>query len=389
VRISGEAISDVTVTNVIGSATGQLRITKLVTGGSFSGGTFEFTVSCLSRTVSITLAQGETTGSLLLPDQIASGTPCSVTELGTDAWQGTTYDPSDLGGSSATVSIPAGTIAEVTVTNVIGSETGQLRITKNVVGTLDGGTFEFTVSCLDRTVSITIPAGSTTGSVLLPDLIPSGTSCTVTELGTDAWQGTTYEPSDLGGTSSTVVIGSSSIADVTVTNTRSLLSGRLRITKHILVAALFPGGTFAFEVSCLDRTVYLTIAKGQSSGTLLLPDLFPAGSSCTVREIGLANLPFSWFWSGTRYSPSDPGGKSSTVVIPGGGIADVLVTNDIDTATVDTDAGTDRGPADAPSPLLPLLLGLLGGLAILLEPERRRRTLRRPVRGSDEDAGFS
>ncbi|MEO8273730.1 MAG: DUF5979 domain-containing protein, partial [Chloroflexota bacterium] len=387
--ISGGAIADVTVTNSAGSATGQLRITKLVTGGSFDGATFQFTVSCLDRTVSIVMAQGATSGSLLLADQIPAGTPCTVTELNTDAWQGTTYDPSDAGGASSTVTIAADGIADVTVTNVVGSETGQLRITKNVVGTLDGGTFEFTVSCLDKTVSIMILPGSTTGSILLPDRIPSGTPCTVTELNTEAWQGTAYDPNDLGGASSTVVIGTDSIADVTVTNTRSVLSGRLRITKNILVAALFPGGTFAFAVSCLDRTVSITIAKGQSSGTILLPDLIPAGTSCTVREIGLANLPFSWFWSGTSYSPSDPGGKSSTVVIPGGGIADVLVMNDIDTATVDTDAGTGRGPADAPSPLLALLLGLLGGLAFLAEPERRRRGVRRHARRSDEKPGLS
>jgi hypothetical protein len=383
VAIVGGALADVTVTNLVGTATGQLRITKHVVGGAFHGGTFEFSVSCLDHTVSITIPDGETTGSVLLPGLLPAGNACTITELGTEAWQGTTYEPSDPGGASSTVTISADAIADVSVTNVAGTATGQLRITKQVVGSpFDGGTFEFSVSCLDHTVSITIPSGSTAGSILVPDLIPSDTSCTVTELGTEAWQGTSYDPSDPGGMSSTVVIGDATIADVTVTNTRSLSFGRLRITKHILVAALFPGGTFAFSVSCLERTVYLAIPKGQSTGTLLLPDLIPAGTSCTVVEIGpLAPLPASWLWSGTHYDPSDPGGKSATVVIPGGDVADVVVTNDIQTDTLDTGTGSDgaAGGRLSLATLLPLILGVLAGLVVLLRPERRRRPVGEPA----------
>ena len=65
-----------------------------------------------------------------------------------------------------------------------GDTLGRIRITK-VIASSDrwpGGTFSFSVSCIPGLISLTVPAGRSSASVLTPEIL-AGTTCTVTELG--------------------------------------------------------------------------------------------------------------------------------------------------------------------------------------------------------------
>ena len=158
-------------------------------------------------------------------------------------------------------------------------------------------------------ISVTVPAGQSSASVLTRD-VDAGTSCTITELAplppagsgttdgvawTAAWTGSVFTPSDPGGTSFTAIVTADQITDVTVTNGRTVRTnvstGRIRITKVITSAFGWPGGTFRFSVSCVPGVISLNVAAGESSGSVLTPEV-PAGTSCTVTELGPA---CGWF----------------------------------------------------------------------------------------------
>jgi hypothetical protein len=110
---------------------------------------------------------------------------------------------------------------------------------------------------------------------------------------------------------------------------RDETTGRLRITKSFNTGAGFPGGTFSFYVSCLDRTVSVTVAAGSTSGSVLIPDQVLAGTSCTVTELApLTSAGTGYSWTGLPvYLPGGAGAPSSTVLIPPGGEVVVTVTN--------------------------------------------------------------
>ncbi len=123
VTIVAGASTAVTVTNPrsVTTQTGTLQITKIVSGNTagFSGGTFNFTVTCggIQMPVFITLVSGVTAGSTSIPG-IAAGTSCTVVETGFPspvvgvAWGVPAYSP-----LNGVVTILAGSTVNVTVTN--------------------------------------------------------------------------------------------------------------------------------------------------------------------------------------------------------------------------------------------------------------------------------
>lgn len=205
-----------------------------------------------------------------------------------------------------------------------------LQIIKVVNGNTTGwagGAFGFTATCGAATpiaAAITLAAGATTGSTVLPGLT-AGTVCTVAETSTPApganasWSGTTYNPT--GGTA-TIVAGST--VSVTVTNTRAVAAGSLQITKVVSGNLTdWAGGTFNFTVTC-GATVTpasISLAAGVATGSTTVGGL-TAGASCTVAEIAAFPDPGAGHaWGAATYSPS------ATATIPAASTVGVTVTD--------------------------------------------------------------
>jgi hypothetical protein len=181
---------------------GNFQFTKTVTGNltGWTGGQFPFTVSCGGSTTIVTLnvsSTGATVSSQIFGPYVA-GTVCSVTEgtlpaAGTYAsWVNSpTYSP-----TSGSATIVSDQTVTVSVTNTRSysppPNTGQLTITKDVVGAPVGwtGTFTFSVTCTAPTFSqtgVTIDTASGDTATVSGIPLSGGTnSCVVAETGTAA-----------------------------------------------------------------------------------------------------------------------------------------------------------------------------------------------------------
>ena len=186
------------------------------------------------------------------------------------------------------------------------------------------------------------------------------------------------------------------------------LTSALAITKVIATGAGWPGGTFSFDVSCLARTVQVTVPKGQSSATLVLPDEIETGTVCTVVETGArpsAGTGYKWVGD-PAYQPVGPGGVGSVVIIEADATVTVTVTNEREKIRVipspspspsgshkpkptdnhsdyyEPGSGTDGGGGSATGGILSVVAALF--LAIALAARRRPASRDRRRRG---DAG--
>jgi hypothetical protein len=164
-------------------------------------------------------------------------------------------------------------------------------------------------------------------------------------------------------------------------------TGQLRIKKLLTTGAGFPGGQFAFHVSCLDRVVYVAVQAAAASGSLLLPDRLLAGAECTVTELGpLPAAGTGYAWAGSPvYAPG--GGSAPTVVIPPAATMEVTVTNvrqSIPTTRTLPPTGSSMPPsdtidADGSTPFrsdLALIILVLVGLVAFIAALTPRRVLR-------------
>jgi uncharacterized repeat protein (TIGR01451 family) len=200
---------------------GGLTITKNTVGGA---GTFTFEVDCsdddfdFKGEKAIVLEVGADDTESVLIEDIPTGTECTVTEQANGLFS-TVVVPAD-----GTVTIDTdGEDVEFTNTRLFGRTT----VTKNLVGAPNGAStsFTFSVNCDPGTEfdqMLTINVGSGTSASATTGLIPTGTSCTVTEASAPDWNQTSVVPA--GGV--VTVPGT-----VTFTNTRK--AGVLNVSKAV------------------------------------------------------------------------------------------------------------------------------------------------------------
>lgn len=200
---------------------GRISITKQVTGGT-DPQTFTLNLDCPGTNhdvsnISLTAGQTYTT-----PNTIPAGTQCTVTETTPTAPSGYSYGTPVI--SPSPVTVGDGTTVQVTVTNPLQQSSGDLQISKTVIGAPSGFTspnFSATVDCNDGTAhdeTFNLQDGDThsiTG-------IPAGTVCTVTEGAQPSppagylYGSATYSPA--GANTSGVTIVSGTTVSVGITN---------------------------------------------------------------------------------------------------------------------------------------------------------------------------
>lgn len=333
-----------TVTNTVQRNTGSFTIAKEITGetGGYGPlrGAFTVDYSCrydpngpeVTGTVSLN------PGGSVTVDGIPLGWTCSAAERPIPG--DLLADESYVWGTpvvSAPVTITAGAVPTITVSNPIGRQYGQLAITKaigaNADAVADDASFSGTWTCEYEGIDDAVTAGGTwtvTGkggpAVLTatsgdPAQILATSICNVTEnapAGGLIDQSWTWTPPTIG---DDVTIGVNQIASITLTNTPERVYGSMNVVKVFdgdAAAALKPGvnvtGTWTCTVPGGSRPednqngVWAAPAAG-GTVTLFTADgdvKVPLGAQCTVLEdVPGADLltDESYTWNTAQYAP--------------------------------------------------------------------------------------
>ena len=201
--------------------------------------------------------------------------------------------------NAAAIEIVSGQDNRTTITNSY--ESGELTFSKTVtwdnVAPVPVGDFDFELSCGFPTPGDTLPGFPTTFSLSDGDDttftdLPVGTSCQVTETGTQNATKVLIKPSNQAPTEGpTATIGVSSAeqggTDVEVENIYQ--TGGILIEKRLVGdGSAWAAGPFEFDVTCTtpDYSTTVTLDPGQLSATV---SPIVAGSECTVTETSGGN----------------------------------------------------------------------------------------------------
>lgn len=291
VTIGDNTTGTLTVTNTYVRTTGQLILTKRVSGDGYAGTGEDFTVgyNCGVVAGSVTLAK-DGSKSVTVP----AGNTCSVAEVPPSpsllapayGWDTPTWSDGTTATNQAT--IPVNGSATLTVTNSTRPVFGKVQVTKAITGETGGVTtaasFAITVTC-DNGYSDTFTMG-VNGTGVTPDL-PVGAQCSFTEAAPSgglvdssyAW-GTPVLPGPV-----TVVVGQT--VGATVTNPVARVLGDLEITKELDDPSGRVDGSRIYSIgySCTHTGVAGangTVQLGKDESTVI-PDI-PLESRCTVIE---------------------------------------------------------------------------------------------------------
>jgi uncharacterized protein DUF5979 len=197
-----------------------------------------------------------------------SGSTCKVTE--TAAPDG--YQLPPVADRTVTITLPVGSSA-VTVKFLDAPAPGSVKIVKSAPASQDSTVFHFEIQCTNPTHTYTGLTITGSGDVTQSD-IPTGSSCKVVETAVPGVNNTpTIDPSG------TFTVDSNQTVTVNVTNT--LKPGSVTITK--IAPASEQTTVFHFDLTC-GETVYPLSVTGSDSVT---QTGIPAGSSCQVTETGL------------------------------------------------------------------------------------------------------
>jgi hypothetical protein len=208
-------------------------------------------------------------------------------------------------------------------------ESGALRVSKEIVGPAAGahGRIVIGVECDDAVdrPDFVIPAGATGTQTRTYEDIVAGTRCIVAETSNGRVIGVDVV---VDGDEREVRIEANRTEAVRLTNTYSFVEnpvpgpgvGGLLVTKTVTGPAAGRQEAATIRVSC-DRTVLtpdFVIAAGTAAGSISRRYDVPAGSVCTVADI--VN-------GGSDAVPTTVSGSGQTVVVPGGTVIGVTVTN--------------------------------------------------------------
>ena len=306
--IAENNVSSVSLTNTAAAAPGKIAVTKKVVGDIPAGKTFSFDYVCDDA--------AKTSGSItdVVPGQakesaeIPAGATCTVTEkdASVDGFnlQTSTIDP---------VTVKAGEVAALEVTNTYTPKVGKISVTKEVVGDIPAGkTFSFDYVCNDPAKTsgsiLNVAAGETKESGDIPD----GAECLVTEREAEAAvDGFILECSAV----DPVPVKAGEVAAVLMTNTYTPAPGNIAVTKKV-VGDIPADKTFSFDYVCDDPAKTSGSITDVAAGDTKVSRDIPAGATCTVTEKDASVDGFT-----LQTSTIDP------VMIKAGEVATLEVTN--------------------------------------------------------------
>ncbi len=187
VTIEANTEATVTVTDTYGPAPGSLDVHKTINGPlAGSQGAITITVTCGDTTLptwTIPAGTGATTLTNTFTD-IPGGAVCTITETSDGA---TSTIIATVAGANQSVTVPAGTVASVSITDTYSPAPGALRVVKMLTGEGAGqqGQVGILVSCGGsiQLFAFLIPAGQPGGSVAqVFNGIGGGSTCRVDEV---------------------------------------------------------------------------------------------------------------------------------------------------------------------------------------------------------------
>jgi hypothetical protein len=319
-----------TVTNSITRDQGYFKIMK-VFNAKTSGFAGNFTIhyNCGGGDQTVSLAAGATSSAI---GPFDTGTSCAVTEPSTPtAPTGWTFGTPSVDISPVTIvkNTAATTATLSTVTNSISRDRGTFTIEKTVSNP-DGATLpvSFTVNynCGLDTDSTTISGQRSVapGSPATVTGVPTGNSCSVTEVAPAAipgftWGTVTYTPASI------IVGDTSSTFKITVGNSITRNRGTFTIAKTTSNpdGATLPSFTMNYNCGLdTDGTTALTGSRVVASGGSATVTGIPTGNTCSVTEAAPAAIP-GFTWATPTYTPT------SIVISSVGGTFTITVHNSI------------------------------------------------------------
>ncbi|MBK9741229.1 MAG: VWA domain-containing protein [Actinobacteria bacterium] len=294
-----QASVTVTTTNNLTRNHGSLVLAKALKAGSEPfAGDFAIHYNCgtgFTGDVSVKAGASATVSG------IPSNTSCTVSEptkpsVSGYSWGTATFAP------SATVTIPAADQASVTVTttNNLTRDRGSLEISKTLANE-DQATVpaSFTVN-YDCGLGYTGHVSVSPGSPATVGGIPTGSTCTVTEVAPEVipgftWGTITYTPA------SQVITAKGATYGIAVGNSITRDRGSLEISKTLANEdqATVPA-SYTVNYDCgLDYTGRVSVSPG-SPATV---GGIPTGSTCTVTEVAPEAIP-NFTWGTITYTPA-------------------------------------------------------------------------------------
>ncbi|MBV9423865.1 MAG: thioester domain-containing protein [Solirubrobacterales bacterium] len=219
------------ITDTYGAMPGSLLVTKTI-AGPLAGhqGPVTIHVVCNGTALSpdFVIASGTSAGSVSHSfDGIPAGSVCTVTETTDGSNDAAT---ATVSGDDQAVTIPAGRVVSVSLSDVYEGRTGSLKVTKTITGPAAGqhGRIAILVACGGSLNDFTFLIGARTGPGSVSrhfDNIPAGSRCTVTEL----VDGHTHNVAVVAtGRHTTVTIGANTSATAHITD--SFIPHRVPVT---------------------------------------------------------------------------------------------------------------------------------------------------------------
>ena len=274
--IAENNVSSVSLTNTAAPAPGKIAVTKKVVGDIPAGKTFAFDYVCDDAAKTSGSITDVVAGQAKESGEIPAGATCTVTERDASVDGNTlvtsTIDP---------VTVKAGEVAALEVTNTYAPKVGKISVTKEVVGDIPAGkTFSFDYVCNDPAKTsgsiLNVAAGETKESGDIPD----GAECLVTEREAEAAvDGFILECSAV----DPVPVKAGEVAAVLMTNTYTPAPGNIAVTKKV-VGDIPADKTFSFDYVCDDPAKTSGSITDVAAGDTKVSRDIPAGATCTVTE---------------------------------------------------------------------------------------------------------
>ena len=274
--IAENNVSSVSLTNTAAPVPGKIAVTKKVVGDIPAGKTFAFDYVCDDAAKTSGSITDVVAGQAKESGEIPAGATCTVTERDASVDGNTlvtsTIDP---------VTVKAGEVAALEVTNTYTPKVGKISVTKEVVGDIPAGkTFSFDYVCNDPAKTsgsiLNVAAGETKESGDIPD----GAECLVTEREAEAAvDGFILECSAV----DPVPVKAGEVAAVLMTNTYTPAPGNIAVTKKV-VGDIPADKTFSFDYVCDDPAKTSGSITDVAAGDTKVSRDIPAGATCTVTE---------------------------------------------------------------------------------------------------------
>ncbi|MBV9809742.1 MAG: thioester domain-containing protein [Solirubrobacterales bacterium] len=292
VSVPPRDVVEADISDTYGLLPGQLEVTKTIAGplaGQQGSVVIHTVCNGTALTPDFVIPAGTPAGDQsYIYSGILAPASCVVTET---ADGHTTAVSAVVSGSPQTTTIPPGGAGAAHITDTYGATPGSLLITKTIAGPLAGhqGPVTIHVTCNGTALSpdFVIPARARAGSVSRSyDGIPAGSVCTVTETADGA---TATVTATVSGDGQTVAVPAGEVVPVNVADVYEDTPGSLKVTKTIAGPAARHHGPIAIQVACggpLNDFMFLIPARIGPGSVSRVFDGLPAGSRCTVTEVG-------------------------------------------------------------------------------------------------------